>query len=124
MTRKGGGVLQEPGVGDYRWTDRQGWIVQYIVIYLPAAILASLYMFTNRVLRTSVSFAEDCLVALVDPVVVDDHLRVNQAIKAWSLETETLVTSEKWRSNRSRRHVLPEDVTTILRWEPLHGRLC
>ena len=94
MTRKGGGVLQEHGVGDYRWTDRQGWIVQYIVIYLPAAILASLYMFTNRVLRTSVSFTEDCLVASVDPVVVDDHLKVSQAVKAWSLETETSVTSE------------------------------
>ena len=41
-------------------------------------------MFTNRVLRTSVSFTEDCLVASVDPVIVDAHLRVNQAIKAWS----------------------------------------
>ena len=41
-------------------------------------------MFTNRVLRTFVSFTEDCLVASVDPVIVDAHLRVNQAVKAWS----------------------------------------
>ena len=51
---------------------------------ITCIVLASLYMITNGVLRTFVSFAEDCLVALVDPVIVDGHLRVNQAVKAWS----------------------------------------
>ena len=95
MTKKGGGVLQERGIGDYRWTDRPGLDSTIHCDILTCSILASLYMmFTNRVLRTFVSFTEDCLVASVDPVVVDDHLRVNQAVKAWSLETETSVTSE------------------------------
>ena len=46
--------------------------------------MASLYMFTNRVLKDICIITEDCLVASVDPVIVDAHLRVNQAIKAWS----------------------------------------
>ena len=71
MTRKGGGVLQDRGVGDYRWTDRPGLDSTIHCDILTCSILASLYMFTNRVLRTSVSFTEDCLVALVDPVVVE-----------------------------------------------------
>ena len=95
MTEEGDGVLQEHGVGDYRWTDGPGLDSTIHCDILTCSILASLYMmFTNRVLRTFVSFTEDCLVASVDPVVVDDHLRVNQAVKAWSLETETSVTSE------------------------------
>ena len=69
---------------DYRWTDGPGLNSTIHCDKLTCIILASLYvMFTNRVLRTSVSFTEDCLVASVDPVIVDAHLRVSQAIKAW-----------------------------------------
>ena len=76
-----------------RWTN-QSWIVHYIVITYLQYIGLTVRYITNMVLRTSVSFTEDCPVASVDPVIVDDHLRVNQAVKAWSPETETSVTSE------------------------------
>ena len=82
MTEVGGGVLQEHGVGDAGGQMDQR-IVHYIVItYLQHIGLTVRYV-TNMVLRTSVSFAEDCPVTSVGPVIVDAHLRVSQAIKAW-----------------------------------------
>ena len=65
-----------------RWTN-QSWIVHYIVITYLQYIGLTVRYITNMVLRTSVSFTEDCPVTSVGPDIVDAHLRVSQAVKAW-----------------------------------------
>ena len=65
-----------------RWTN-QSWIVHYIVITYLQYIGLTVRYITNIVLRTSVLFAEDCPVTSVGPNIVDAHLRVSQAVKAW-----------------------------------------
>ena len=65
-----------------RWIN-QSWIVHYIVITYLQYIGLTVRYITNIVLRTSVLFAEDCPVTSVGPNIVDAHLRVSQAVKAW-----------------------------------------